>query len=229
MAATPDARLFCLQGSAPSYSGELMLRHKGVSYRRVDLVVGRHRSMLKARGFPGGTVPAVELGERRIQTNRGIARALDELYPHAPLLPADAAARARTEEAERFGDEELQPLTRRIVLGSIAQDPGSVRAHRAIGRLPIPRGPSWWRRLLMRPTLDYYGITGERLRQDKLDLPPLLDRLDGHLAEGALNAAQLSAADLQVGPLVAALEGVRELEAEVGRRPAAALARRVLS
>jgi glutathione S-transferase len=224
-----NARLFCLQGSAPSYSGELLLRHKGIPYRRVDLVVGWHRRLLAARGFPGGTVPALELAGRRIQTNRGIARALDELVPRAPLFPAEPAARARVEEAERFGDEELQPLTRRIVLGSLARDPSSVRAHRAIGRLPIPRGPSGLRVLLMRPTLHYYGITSDRLRQDRLELPALLDRVDECVAHGALGAAELSAADLQIAPLVAALEGVRELEAEVGRRPAAALARRVLS
>jgi glutathione S-transferase len=147
---------------------------------------------------------------------------------HSPLFPMEPAARARVEEVERFADELLQPLTRRIVIGSLARDPGSVRAHRAIGRLPIPRG-AWMRARLMRPSLELYGVTEDRLRQDKLDLPPLLDRLDRYLGDGAVGGAQLNAADYQVAPLVAALGGVRELEPELMQRPVAALARRVLS
>jgi glutathione S-transferase len=206
-----------------------MVRHAAIPYRRIDLIPGRHSGLLVDRGFPGGTVPALELDGGRIQTNRAIARALDELAPHAPLFPADPAARARVEEVERLADEEIQPRVRRIIIASLARDPGSVRAHRKIGRLPIPRGGARVRAVVMRSSLELYGVTEERLRQDKLDLPPLLDRLDEYLAAGVLGAPQLNAADYQVAPVVAALEGVREFAAEVGERPAAALPRRVLS
>ena len=226
---TRRATLYAVPGSAPSYAGELMLRHKAVPYRRVDLIPGRHRRLLPARGFQGGTVPAIELDGRRIQTNRAIAKGLDELVPDAPLYPAEPAARARVEDAERFGDERLQPLTRRIVLGSLLEDPGSIRAHRAIGRLPIPHGGYRVRAAILRPTLGHYGVTAEQVRRDKGELPELLDTVDAHIEAGVLGGERLNAADLQIGVLVAALEGVRELEAEVRRRPAALLARRVLS
>ena len=222
------ARLFGLPGSAPSYSGELMLKHKGIPYRRIDLVPGWHRRMLVARGFPGRTVPALELEGRRVQSNRAIARALDELVAGRSLLPASPELRSRVEEAERLADEVLQPLTRRLVIGSLARDPRSVRAHRAIGRLPIPRG-SWLRSRLMRPSLRLYRVTEDQLSRDKSELPALLDRFDEYLEAGLLGGAELTAADLQVAPLVAALWGVRELETELRGRPVAALAPRVLS
>jgi glutathione S-transferase len=206
-----------------------MLRHKGLPYRRVDLIAGWHRRLLPARGFPAGTVPAIALDGRRIQTNRAIARELDELVPSAPLYPAEPTARARVQEAERFGDEQLQPLTRRIVLRSLLEDPGSVRAHRAIGRLPIPYGGYRVRAALLGPTLGHYGVTAEQVRRDKGELPGLLDTVDAYIEAGVLAGEKLHAADLQIGVLVAALEGVRELEAELRRRPAALLARRVLS
>jgi glutathione S-transferase len=226
---TGRARLYALPGSAPSYAGELMLRHKAVPYRRIDLIPGRHRRQLRARGFPGGTVPAIELDGRRIQTNRAIAKGLDELVPAAPLYPAEPAARARVEEAERFGDEQLQPLTRRIVLRSLVEDPRAVRAHRAIGSLPVPFGGYRVRVVFFGPSLRYYGATAEQVRRDKAELPGLLDTVDAQIEAGVLAGEKLHAADLQIGVLVAALEGAREFEAEVRRRPAALLARRVLS
>src|SRR5882724_7714161 len=121
-----DAKLYGVRGSAPSFSAELMLLHKGIQYRRVNLIPARHRKRLPAKGFPGGTVPALVLNGERVQTNRAIARALDELVPDPPLFPADPAIRADVEEAERFGDEVLQPAVRRMVLWSMTQDPDSV-------------------------------------------------------------------------------------------------------
>ena len=221
--------LFGVQGSAPSFSGELMLRHKAIRYRRIDLVAGWHRRMLAARGFPGGTVPALELDGSRIQTNRSIARALDERFPEPALFPPDPALRLRVEEAERLADELLQPLTRRLILAALARDPGSARAHRAIGKLPVPRGGSWLRARLMGPSLAFYGATEEQLKRDRRDLHPLLDELDGWLADGTLGGDRLGAADYQVAPLLAALTGVRALEDEVLAHPVAALPRRVLA
>jgi glutathione S-transferase len=226
--ASGSARLFALPGSAPAYSGELMLKHKGIPYRRIDLIPVWHRRMLKALGFPGKTVPALLVDGRKVQTNRAIARALDELVPQRPLFPAEPEARSRVEEVERFADEVVQPLTRRIVLGSLARDPRTVRAHRAIGRLPIPRG-SWLRQRMMRPALQLYRITPDQERRDRSELPALLDRLDGCMTAGVLGGRELNAADLEVAPLVAVLWGIRELEPELRGRPVAALAPRVLA
>ena len=48
-----------MSASHPSLAAQLMLEHKGVEYRRIDLVVATHRTILRALGFPRKTVPAI--------------------------------------------------------------------------------------------------------------------------------------------------------------------------
>jgi glutathione S-transferase len=223
-----EARLYGLPGSAPSYSAELMLRHKRIPYRRRNLIPGRHRKTLPAKGFPGGTVPAIVVQDQLIQTNRAIARGLDELVPDRPLFPAQARARAKVEDAEKFGDEVLQDAVRRMIIWSLSREPGSVRAHPRIGAIPIPRN-----RLLRGPfsrrAFKMYGINEEVVGRDFDALPAMLDKLDAYVEAGVLNGEQLTAADLEIAPLIGALLGVADLGAEVGRRPVAGLADRVLA
>jgi glutathione S-transferase len=226
-ASAVKAKLYGLRGAPPSYSAELMLRHKRIPYRRVNIIPGRHRNTLPRKGFPGGTAPALLLNGRHVQTNRAVARALDELVPDPPLFPADGEARAHVEEAERFGDEVLQHATRRMTLWSLTLDPESVTPHPAIGRLLVPRN-AWLRARLMPKVFEQYGITEAVVREDFAALPGMLDKLDGYVANGALNGPQLTAADFEIAPLVAALLGHRDRRAQIERRPVAGLVPRVL-
>jgi glutathione S-transferase len=221
------AKLYGVRGSAPTFCTELMLRHKEIPYRRVNLIPGRHRRSLPAKGFPGRTVPALTLNGNRLQTNRAIARGLDQLIPDPPLFPADRVARAEVEQAERFIDEVLQQATRRMILWSLTQDPDSVKPHPANGRLLVPRN-AWLRARLMPKAFDQYGITAEVVREDFAALDARLDRVDAYIAGGVLNGPRLTAADFEVAPLIAALMGLEGRGAEIARRPAAALARRVM-
>lgn len=221
------AKLYGLRGSAPSLSAELMLLHKGIQYRRVNLIAMLHRKRLPRKGFAGGTVPAMKLNGHRVQTNRAIARVLDELVPEPGLFPEDPALRAEVEEAERFGDEVVQPATRRMIIWSFNQEPDSVRFHPANGRLNIPRS-AWLRDRMMPRVFEIYGVTETVIREDFESLPAWLDRLDRYLADGVLDAPRLSAADFEIAPLIGALMGIGDLGAEIGRRPIAALHNRVL-
>ena len=74
-------KLYVIPGSHPSVCAELMLKHKGLDFKRVDLVTSMHRPTLKMLGFPGKTVPAMKADERRVQGTREISRLLDELKP----------------------------------------------------------------------------------------------------------------------------------------------------
>ena len=226
-ASTLKAKLYGLRGSAPTFCAELMLRHKAIPYRRANLIPGRHRKSLPAKGFPGGTVPALTLNGSRVQTNRAIARSLDELVPDPPLFPADPAIRSEVEEAERFIDEILQHATRRMILWSLTQDPDSVKPHPANGRLLVPRN-AWLRARLMPRAFEQYGITDEVVGKDFALLDARLDRVDAYAANGVLNGPQLSAADLEAAPLIAALMGIEAVGEKVARRPAAALVTRVM-
>jgi glutathione S-transferase len=67
-----------------------MLEHKGIEYKRVDLIAALHRPLLRARGFEAPTVPALKADGRRVQGTRNISRVLDEIHPEPPLFPADA-------------------------------------------------------------------------------------------------------------------------------------------
>ena len=96
------ATLFGVPASHPTYAAELMLRQKGVDYRRVDLVAVLHRGVLRVLGFPGITVPALRIDGRRVQGTRAIAEALDELRPGAPLVPDPAVV-----EAEAWADDQI--------------------------------------------------------------------------------------------------------------------------
>ena len=103
-----NARLYVIPASHPSIAAQLMLEHKGIAYKRTDLLPVISKLVLRALGFPGVTVPALKIDGSKVQGSREIARELDRLRPEPPLFPADPEKRAAVEEAERFGDEELQ-------------------------------------------------------------------------------------------------------------------------
>lgn len=103
------ATLYVVPGSHPSLTGRLMLEHKRMHYRRIDLLPAIHKPALRLLGFAGTTVPALRLDDRRIQGTLEISRALESLRPDPPLFPATAAKRAAVEDAERWGERVLQP------------------------------------------------------------------------------------------------------------------------
>lgn len=106
-------KLYMFSGSNAVLTVQLMLNHKGIDYKRVNMPPGVHAPMLLAKGFETMTVPALDVDGRRIQGTRSISRALDELVPEPRLFPTDPERRLAVEEAERWG-EQLQDATRRI-------------------------------------------------------------------------------------------------------------------
>ena len=107
--------LYGTEPSPPSHSARLMLERKGIDHKTVWLLPGLWPALLRTRGFRGGTVPAMKIDGRRLQSSREISRALEDAKPDPPLFPADPEERLAVEEAERWGDEILQDVPRRIV------------------------------------------------------------------------------------------------------------------
>src|SRR3954471_15899821 len=114
-------KLYVIPGSHACRSAMLMLEHKQVPYRRVDVVTLTHPVVTRLHGFDAGgqkrnaggrrtlglrlgarpaTVPALAAGADRVSTTHGIARFLDARHPDPPLFPADPEARAAVEEIE---------------------------------------------------------------------------------------------------------------------------------
>jgi glutathione S-transferase len=250
----PKATLYAIPGSHACAAGALMLEHKRIPYRRVDLLPGMHGVSVRVRGFPGyatatrkldgdeparrlaladrlGTVPALRLGEERVQTNHAIARRLERLEPEPPLFPADPESRRAVEEAERWGDEELQMLARRLTLAAALHGPDALHDRGGAGRL----GPLLWKhdrvRLFGARMLARFVFESKPDNERELleKLPAMLDRIDAWIADGVLSSEQLNAADLIIAPSLALLCYRRDLRPLIESRPAGALVDRAFS
>jgi glutathione S-transferase len=222
------ATLLTVPASHPSLAAELMLRHKGVPYRRIDLITAAHRGLLRAMRFPRGTVPALRLDGQRVQGTRGIAVALDQLAPERPLFPADPERRAAIEEAERWGDESYQPVPRRIVWASLKRDRSTVGSYLEGAKLGIPARMA----VLTSPPIIAAAArmnhaSDEAIRRDLANLPSLFDHVDGLIRSGVLNGPELNVADFQIGTSSALLATMEDLEPLLAGRPLVEHARRV--
>ncbi len=224
---TSSATVYVILGSHACRAGTLMFEHKRVPFRRVVVPSGLQRAVTGMLGFPGRTVPAVIHGDRRIQTNRAIARFLDEVRPDPPLFPADPERRRAVEEAERWADEEFQMVARRIALASALHGPGAMSDD---GRL----GPVLWRnprvrragmRMVGRFVFNVHPRSEARLLAE---LPRLLDRIDAWIAAGVLGGEALNAADFAIASSVALLAYRPDLRADIEARPVGALVERIL-
>ena len=65
-----NARLYVIPASHPSITAELMLEHKGIAYKRTDLLPVISKGVLRAVGFPGITVPALKIDGSKVQGSR---------------------------------------------------------------------------------------------------------------------------------------------------------------
>jgi glutathione S-transferase len=221
-----DAILYGIPGSHPAHTGQLMLEHKGIPFRRVNLVPGFHRVYVRARGFPGDRVPAVKFPDgTRAQGTRPLARALDAIQPEPRLVPGDP----RVEEAERWGDDVLQQWARRMVIAAGIRDPELLHEHGGAGRLgPLLFKRDRLRRPMARLVRIAYGMTAEQFRDDPARTGEMLDHVDELIAAGVLNGEQLSCADLQIATSLALIEYRTDVRDRLRPRPAGELMERVL-
>ena len=224
-----NAKLYVIPGSHPSKAAELMLEHKGIPFKRVDLVTAMHRPVLRAMGFPGKTVPAMKADGRKVQGTRAISRALDELKPDPRLLPSDAVR-----EAERWGDEQLQSVPRRLAWWALLHLSGKERTEAARVslqgyRVGMPVGVAARTVLpIAKVAARYNNSTDEAVRADLKALPAKIDRVDALLSEGVLGGDGLNAADFQIATSVRLLLAYEDLKPYIAGRPAADHAHRVV-
>ena len=149
-------KLYVIPGSHACRSGMLMLEHKQVPYRRVDILTLLHPLVVRLHGFDAGgqtrsvggrrpvgirlgdrlgTVPALAANGHRVSTNHEIARFLDEHHPEPPLFPADPERRTAVEEEERWANDTLQMAARRIVGAAVVRDPTTFAKGAGDGRM----------------------------------------------------------------------------------------------
>jgi glutathione S-transferase len=224
-----NVRLYTIPGSHPGVAVQLMLGHKGIPFKRKDLFPAVSRAVLRASGFPGNTVPAIRIDGERVQGSRQIARELERLQPDPPLFPADPAARAAVEEAERFGDEELQHPIRQTIWWSLRKDVSAMESFSKDARLGLPINSLTVKSAapLAAITARLHGASDENVRADLAALPDLLQRIDDLIAAGTIGGEQLNAADFQIAPSVRLAMTLLDLRPLIESRPAGELAARV--
>jgi len=236
----------------PCRTGMLMLEHKGITYRQVDLPAGLHPLALRLHGFRGnaapfrdidgrphrvlaladrmGTVPALLLDGNRVMRNRDIARFLDEVQPDPPLFPADPEQRLAVEDAERWGDEVLQMAARRLLLSAMLYGREEIVNHGEDGRLgPLISRHETARFAVARLVARFAFAVNARSENSLLAaLPGMLDRIDAWIEAQVLNGEHLHAADFTIVTSLALLCYRPDVRAELQRRPAIGLLDRIL-
>ncbi|HWM63478.1 MAG TPA: glutathione S-transferase N-terminal domain-containing protein [Solirubrobacterales bacterium] len=223
-----DVRLYTIPGSHPGVAVQLMLKRKGIEFKRTDLFPVFSRLIVRGLRFPGPTVPAIKIDGRRVQGSLEIARVLEQLQPEPPLFPADPEKRAAVEEAERFGSDELQHPIRQIIWWAFGQNSSPLRSYSEGARLGIPIG------LAVRTAgpiiaLDkrIHKATDENVRANLAAYGGMLQRVDDMIAAGVLDGEELNAADFQIGPSLRLAMTMQDLRPLIEARPAGRLAKRV--
>jgi glutathione S-transferase len=219
-----NAKLYVLPASHPCAAVEAAMKLKGIDYDRVDLLPVTPVLVGPLR-YGGTTVPGMRIDGERIVGSRAIMRRLDELAPEPPLLPPPGDERyARVLEAERWGDEVLQSVPRRILDVAFLRRPHAMLSYAGDAKLPIPSA-------LMKPATPITAklmafknkARDEAARTDIAALPGQLDRVDGWIAEGLIGGERPNAADLQIGSTIRLLLSIGDMRPLVEGRPATQL------
>jgi glutathione S-transferase len=223
-----NARLYVLPASHPAFTARLMLEHKGIDYKRTDLIPVVSKLVLRAVGFPGVTVPALKIDGRKVQGSMEISRELDRLVPEPPLFPADPERRAAVEEAERWGNDVLQPPMRQILWWTFKRDRGSMGSYAQGADLGIPVS------LAMKTAPPIIALSvrfneagDDNVRRCLADLPAMLQKVDDLIAAGTLGGDRLNAADFQIATTLRLAMTLDDLRPAIEPRPAGQLALRV--
>ena len=214
--------------SHPARAVELMLAHKGIEAKRVEIPPGSQRALMRRHGFRGGTVPGLKLDDRRIQGTREIARALEEAKPEPRLFPEDRDAHDAVEVAELWGERTYQPVPRRIFRWAVSSD-AKLRATmaRTLG-LPAPGLTQWGFWPLAQFYLRYEGGGEKAARRDVSELPAHLDRIETLMEEGTIGGSELNAADFQIAPSTRVLMNFPQLRPLIAGRAAGEHAMRIV-
>ena len=223
-----QVKLYSITVSHPARAAGLMLAHKGIDAEIVDIPPGMQRVLLRLHGFRGATVPAMKIDGRKVMGSRNISRALEDAKPDPPLFPSDPQQRAAVEEAERWGEVELQPPPRHIFRWAVTRD-SELRIALAKGTgMPAPEVSA----KLSKPLGWYFsrvvsGSTDESIRSELAAMPGQIDHVDELIASGVIGTEQPNAADFQIATSLRVLLNFPQLRPLIEGRPAEELAMRV--
>lgn len=121
-------KLYTYFRSSAAYRVRIALNLKGLPYEAVPIHLVRDGGQQKKPEYreksPLGIVPALETDSGVLTQSMAIIEWLDETYPQAPLLPADADGRARVRAIAQTIACEIHPLNNLRVLGYLTKTLG---------------------------------------------------------------------------------------------------------
>ncbi len=224
-AMAPALRLYKIHGSHPVAAVEQALALKGLRYKVVEWPPRLHAPVQRLL-FGSRTVPALTIDRsEKISGSRAIMRRLDQLVPEPLLYPADPARRQAVEDAERWGDEVLQPIGRSLIWPAMQRSPAAMVSYSKGSRLPLPAPAiKLSAPLIARLSSSLNRTNLDVARQELTALPGHLDKVDALIADGTIGDPQHpNAADLQIGATIRLLMTLADVRPLIEERPAARL------
>jgi glutathione S-transferase len=181
------------------------LKYKGLEFERVDLpMTERIGLMEEIYGEGKSRVPAMLVDEEPVQGSRAILARLEELEPEPTLYPSEDVR-----EAERWGDEELQDLGRRLPWGAMYFRPESMGTFG--GGEPLDGPGTDFAIKFVRATWRYHEITAARLHDDLAGLPAKIAHIEQLATDGVIGGERPNAADFQIGATIRVLLPIGDL------------------
>lgn len=223
-----NARLYVVNGSHPCATVERALQLKQIPYKITEFPPPMHSAIMRAR-FGTRTVPLLKLDGEKISGSRAILARLDALVPEPALYPSDPDLRAKVLEAERWGDEDLQGLTRRILWPTFKANPAAMATYSTGSKLPAIPVPvlKVIAPVATRIEMKLNDATPDTYGPDVRSVPAACDKIDAWIAEGVLGGETPNAADLQIATSVRLLMTLNDLRPAIEARPAGQLALRL--
>lgn len=123
----PSMRLFGYYRSSASYRIRIALNLKQLSWEYLAVLLNRGEQ--KEATFtalnPSGLVPVLDSGDGSMSQSVAIAEYIEERHPEPPLLPPDAAGRARVREMMAVIGCDIHPLQNLRVLNYLREHFGA--------------------------------------------------------------------------------------------------------
>jgi glutathione S-transferase len=217
------ARLYVVHGSHPCATVQKALELKDIPYKNVELLAASQPLVMKAL-FGQRTVPGIRFEDgEKVHGSRAIVRALEQRVPEPALYGGP-----EIDEAERWGDDVLQPIPRRLLWFGFARNHRAMHGYQQGQRLPklpmaavLAAAP-----LILAIERRLNDVSEEGARADLAALPGHLDRIDAWIAAGVLGGAEPNAADLQIATSLRLLWTLEDVRPLIDGRPAHGLAHR---
>tara|TARA_B100001939_G_scaffold348216_2_gene374225 strand:+ start:1414 stop:2049 length:636 start_codon:yes stop_codon:yes gene_type:complete len=113
--------------SSAAYRLRIALNLKGLEYEQVavNLLKGEHKAEAYHKVNAQGFVPALTDGDLTLGQSMAMLEYLEEAYPQVPLLPRDAAGRARVRQMANIVACDIHPLNNLRVLKYIKNTLGA--------------------------------------------------------------------------------------------------------